>query len=162
MAEYRWLKNYDPGVPKTLEPYPQKTLIDYVDESAKEHPDYPMLLFKKRKISYAEVQKWSDEFAAALAAKGVKKGDRVALLMPNCPQAIICRWGAWKIGAILVHLNPTYTEPELEHALKDCGAETVVVLTMFYGQLKKIQARTKVKLVIAKIGRASCRERVSY
>jgi len=149
MAEYRWLKNYDPGVPKTLQPYPQKTLIDYVDEAAKDHPDYPMVLFKKRKMSYAEIQKLSDEFAAALVARGVKKGDRVALLMPNCPQAIICRWGTWKAGGILVHLNPTYTENELEHALKDCGAETVVVLTMFYKQLKNILPRTKVKLVIA-------------
>ena len=149
MAEYRWLKNYDPGVPHSLEPYPQKTLIDYVDEAVKEHPDDPMLLFKKRKMSYAEVQKLSDELAAALVAKGVKKGDRVALLMPNCPQAIICRWGAWKAGAILVHLNPTYTDSELEHALNDCGAETVVVLTMFYNQFKKLQARTGVKLVIA-------------
>lgn len=149
MAEYRWLKNYDPGVPHSLEPYPQKTLIDYVDEAVREHPDYPMLLFKKRKMSYAEVNKLSDEFAAALVAKGVKKGDRVALLMPNCPQAIICRWGAWKAGAILVHLNPTYTDSELEHALNDCGAETVVVLTMFYNQFKKLQARTRVKLVIA-------------
>ncbi len=149
MAEYRWLKNYDPGVPHTLEPYPQKTLVDYVDEAVKEKPEYPMLLFKKRKISYAEFQKLSDEFAAALAARGVKKGDRVALLMPNCPQALICRWGAWKVGAILVHLNPMYTESELEHALKDCGAETVIVLTMFYKQFKKIQARTSVKLVIA-------------
>ena len=149
MAEYRWLKNYDPGVPHSLEPYPQKTLVDYVDEAVKEHPDYPMVLFKKRKISYAEIQKFSDEFAAALVAKGVKKGDRVALLMPNCPQAIICRWGTWKAGGILVHMNPMYTESELEHALKDCGAETVVVLTMFYNQFKKIQARTNVKLVIA-------------
>jgi len=89
MAEYRWLKNYDPGVPHTLEPYPQKTLIDYVDEAVKEKPDYPMLLFKKRKISYAEFQKLSDEFAAAMAAKGVKKGDRVALLMTNCTQESI-------------------------------------------------------------------------
>jgi long-chain acyl-CoA synthetase len=134
LSDERWLNNYDKGVPKTLVPYPQKTLVDYVDEAVKEHPDYPMVLFKKRKMSYAEIQKLTDEFAAALAAKGVKKGDRVALIMPNIPQAIICRWGAWKIGAILVHLNPTYTEPELEHALKDCGAETVVVMTMFYNQ----------------------------
>lgn len=149
MSDKRWLNHYDKGVPKTLEPYPQKTLVDYVDEAVKEHPDYPMVLFKKRKMSYAEIQKLTDEFAAALAAKGVKKGDRVALIMPNVPQAIICRWGAWKIGAILVHLNPTYTESELEHALNDCGAETVVVMTMFYDQFKKLQPRTKVKLVIA-------------
>ena len=119
MSDKRWLKNYDKGVPKTLEPYPQKTLLDYVDEAVKEHPDYPMVLFKKRKMSYAEIQKLSDEFAAALAAKGVKKGDRVALIMPNIPQAIICRWGAWKIGAILVHMNPMYTEADMEHALND-------------------------------------------
>ncbi len=149
MSDKRWLNHYDKGVPKTLEPYPQKTLVDYVDEAVEEHPDYPMVLFKKRKMSYAEIQKLTDEFAAALAAKGVKKGDRVALIMPNVPQAIICRWGAWKVGAILVHLNPTYTESELEHALNDCGAETVVVMTMFYDQFKKLQPRTKVKLVIA-------------
>ncbi|MCX6006976.1 MAG: AMP-binding protein [Chloroflexi bacterium] len=149
MAEYRWLKNYDPGVPHSLEPYPQKTLVDYVDEAVKEHPDYPMLLFKGRKQSFAEVQKISDEFAAALVAKGVKKGDRVALIMPNCPQAIICRWGTWKAGGILVHLNPMYTESEMQHALADCGAETAIILTTFYNQFKKIQPRTKVKLVIA-------------
>src|SRR3989339_602916 len=106
MAEYRWLKNYDAEVPHSLEPYPQKTLIDYVDEATRERPDATMLIFKKRKISYAEVQKASDELAAALAAKGVKKGDRVALIMPNCPQAIIARLGAWKVGGILVHINP--------------------------------------------------------
>ncbi|MGA2159321.1 MAG: AMP-binding protein [Dehalococcoidia bacterium] len=149
MTQYRWLSNYDAGVPHSLEPYPQKTLIDYVDDAVREHPDYPMLLFKGSKLSYSEVQKLSDEFAAALVAKGVKKGDRVALIMPNCPQAIICRWGTWKAGGILVHLNPLYTEPELEHALMDCGAETVVVLTTFYNQFKKIQPHTKVKLVIA-------------
>ena len=55
--ENRWLKSYDEGVPSSLEPYPQKTLVDYVDDAVKEHPDYPMLLFKKRKMSYAEIQK---------------------------------------------------------------------------------------------------------
>jgi long-chain acyl-CoA synthetase len=149
LAEYRWFKNYDPGVPHSLEPYPQKTLVDYVDEAAQEYPDSTFLYFKKRKMSYAEVTKLSDEFAAALAAKNVKKGDRVALLMPNCPQAIICRWGAWKVGAILVHINPMYTEAELAHALEDCVAETVVVLTPFYNILKKVQPHTCVKNVIA-------------
>ncbi len=114
-----------------------------------EHPDYPMLLFKKNKLSYGEVQKLSDEFAAALVELGVKKGDRVALIMPNCPQCMIGRFGAWKVGAVLAHLNPVYTEPELEHALKDCGASTAVVMTPFYNQLKKVQPRTAVKTVIA-------------
>ncbi len=147
--EKRWLKSYDEGVPHSLKPYPKMTLVDYLDKAAKERPDDSMLIFKKRKISYAEVNKLSDEFAAALVSLGVKKGDRVALVMPNCPQAIICRWGSWKVGAILVHLNPVYTESEMQHALKDCGAETVVVLTPFYQNIKKLQPRTNVKNIIA-------------
>ena len=79
--EKRWLKSYDEGVPPSLKPYPKMTLVDYVDKAAKERPDDSMLLFKKRKISYAEVNKLSDEFAAALVSLGVKKGDRVALVM---------------------------------------------------------------------------------
>jgi long-chain acyl-CoA synthetase len=149
MAEYRWLKNYDKGVPASLKPYPEVTLVDLVDKAAKERPDEAMLIFKKRNISYAELNKLSDEFAAALVGLGVKKGDRVALVMPNCPQAIICRWGSWKVGAILVHLNPVYTESEMQHALSDCGAETVVVLTPFYQNIKKLQPKTKVKNIIA-------------
>jgi len=147
--EKRWLKSYDKGVPHSLKPYPKMTVVDYVDKAAKERPDESMLIFKKRKLSYAEVNKLSDEFAAALFSLGVKKGDRVALVMPNCPQAIICRWGSWKVGAILVHLNPVYTESEMQHALKDCGAETVVVLTPFYQNIKKLQPRTSIKNIIA-------------
>ena len=147
--EKRWLKSYDERVSPSLKPYPKLTLVDYVDKAAKERPDDSMLIFKKRKISYAEVNKLSDEFAAALVSLGVKKGDRVALVMPNCPQAIICRWGSWKVGAILVHLNPVYTESEMQHALKDCGAETVVVLTPFYQNIKKLQPHTSVKNIIA-------------
>jgi long-chain acyl-CoA synthetase len=147
--EKRWLKSYDEGVPHSLKPYPDLTLVDYVDKAVLENPQADMLIFKKRHMSYAEVNKLSDEFAAALAALGVKKGDRVALVMPNCPQAIICRWGSWKVGAILVHLNPVYTEVEMEHALKDCGAETAVVLTSFYREIKKMQGKTAVKNIIA-------------
>jgi len=148
LTEYRWLKSYDKDVPASLEPYPQKTHIDYLDEAVKERPDATMIFFEKRKMTYAEIQRLSDEFAAALHGRGVKKGDRVALIMPNCPQAIICRWGAWKAGASVVHLNPLYTEAEMEYAFKDCLAETVVVLSPYYNLVKKIQPRTCLKLVI--------------
>lgn len=148
MAEYRWLKSYDSYVPPTLEPYPQKTHLDYLDEAVKEKPDNTMLIFKKRKMTFAEVQRLSDEFAAALASQGVKKGDRIVLVLPNCPQAIICRWGAWKAGALVVHINPMYTEAEMENALNDCTAEIAVVLSTFYTIIKRIQARTCLKLVI--------------
>ena len=71
----------------------------------------------------------STAFAATLAADGVRKGDRVALLLPNCPQYVIAELGAWKAGAITVALNPIYTERELEAPLRDSGATVVVALT---------------------------------
>ena len=80
---------------------------------------------------------------------GVKKGDRVALLLPNSPQAVIAQVGAWKAGAIVSPLNALYTERELEYALNEMGAETVVVLTPFYAKIKALQPRTSIKRVIA-------------
>ena len=130
-------------------PYPQRTLLDYIADAARECPNHPALLFKGSSITYAELEKLSDAFAAALAGLGVKKGDRVALLLPNCPQFIIAEIGAWKAGAIVAPLNPIYTEQELENSLSDCGAETIVTLTLFYKLIKAVQPHTKLKRVIA-------------
>jgi len=84
-----------------------------------------------------------------LIALGVKRGDRVALLLPNCPQFFIAELGTWKIGAIVTPLNPTYTEHELEGAVIDCGIETIVTLTRFYQRVKRVQPRTPLRRVIA-------------
>ncbi len=87
MADYfPWLKNYDKGVPPTLQPYPQKTMIEIVDESAKAKPYRAMLYFKGAKVQYADFIRQSDALAAGLVAQGVQKGDRVAMLLPNCPR----------------------------------------------------------------------------
>lgn len=149
MEKYPWLKFYDEGVPHSLEPYPKKTLIDFVDEAVKEKPNNTMLIFKGRYMSYAEVDRLSDAFAAGLVKMGVKKGNRVLLLLPNCPQGMIARFGIWKAGGIVVAANPLYTEAELEHAFKEVDAEVVIVLTPYYKVVKKIQPRTKLRLVIA-------------
>ena len=149
MTEARWLANYDEGVPTSLEPYPSRTLIDYLREAANKWPDRPALLFKGATVSYADLQSDSDAFAAALASLGVKAGDRVAICLPNCPQFMVAEFGAWKIGAIACPFIPTYTERETEDALLATGAETVVVLNRFYGKIKSIQSRTAVKRVIA-------------
>ena len=130
-------------------PYPQQTLLDYIADGARECPNHPALLFKGSSITYTELEKLSDAFAAALTGLGVKKADRVALLLPNCPQFIIAEIGAWKVGAIVAPLNPIYTEQELENSLSDCGAETIVTLTLFYKRIKAIQPHTKLKRVIA-------------
>jgi long-chain acyl-CoA synthetase len=144
-----WLGHYDAGVPGTLEPYPERTLLDDLAEAVAERPGAPALLFKGRTVSHGELDRASDAFAAALAGLGVAKGDRVALLLPNCPQFLVCELGAWKAGAVLVPLNPVYTEQELEGALARTGAETIVALTPFYGRVKAVQPRTALTRVVA-------------
>jgi long-chain acyl-CoA synthetase len=100
MSDYPWLKNYDKGVPPTLQPYPQKTMIDIVDESARAKPYRAMLYFKGAKVLYADFIRQSDALAAGLVAQGVQKGDRVAMLLPNCPQMVIGFQAIWRAGAI--------------------------------------------------------------
>jgi long-chain acyl-CoA synthetase len=148
MTAQRWLANYDVGVPASLEPYPDRTLIDYLRESATKWADRPALLFKGATVTYGRLDTESSAFAAALVSMGVRPEDRVAICLPNCPQFVIAEFGAWKAGAIACPFNPTYSEREMEDALKATGAETVVVLSRFYGKLKRIQSRTSLKRVV--------------
>ena len=143
-----WIAHYDSDVPKNLT-YPDKTLVDYLSELAREHGDRPALLFKGATVSYRALDSQSNALAAALAALGVRPGDRVAVLLPNCPQFFVAEFAAWKAGAIVVPLNPIYTEREFEAALTSTGATVVVALTPFYQRIKNIQARTQVREVIA-------------
>jgi len=149
MAEYPWFKHYDKGVPETLQPYPDKKLFEDVADVARERPGQRMIWFKGRWMTYKEVDRLSDVLAAGLIAQGVKKGDRVVMLMPNCPNIVISQLAIWKAGAIAVPVNPLYSEAELEFALKECGAEVAIVLTAFYDMVKKIQPRTNLRMLIA-------------
>jgi long-chain acyl-CoA synthetase len=145
----RWLEHYDQGMPVTLGTYPERTLLDDLADAVAQRPQAPAALFKGRTVSHGELDRLSDAFAAALAGLGVAKGDRVALLLPNCPQFLLCELGAWKAGAVVHPLNPIYTEQELQAALGRTGAETVVVLTPFYGRVKAVQPRTALTRVVA-------------
>ena len=149
MDDRPWFKSYDSAWPRTLQPYPDNTLLDVIGETVHERPDHTALIFKGARMSYAELERLSDAFGAALIARGIKKGDRVALLLPNSPQAVIGQVGAWKAGAIVAPINALYTERELEYALNEIGAETVVTLTPFYSKVKAIQPRTQIRRVIA-------------
>ncbi len=148
-TERPWLSSYDAGVPATLAPYPEATLLDLVARTARERPDHPAVLFKGARLSYAALARLSDAFAAALASQGVARGERVALLLPNCPQFLIAELGAWKAGAIVVPLNPIYNDDELTGPLVDTGAQTIVTLSPFYERVKRVQRRTALKRVIA-------------
>jgi long-chain acyl-CoA synthetase len=144
-----WLAHYDDDVPQTLGPYPDRTLLDYLADHARDHGDDPGLLFEGKRISWRELDRLSDAFAAALTELGVAPGDRVALILPNCPQFLIAEFGAWKVGAIVAPLNPVYTEQELATLLASSGARVAIVLTRYYERLKSFQARTAVTTVIA-------------
>jgi long-chain acyl-CoA synthetase len=149
MTEKPWLKHYDGGVPHSLRPYPQKTLLDIVRETTSQRPNHPALLFKGAVMSYAQLDQLSNAFANGLIQMGVKKNDRVALVIPNTPQLVLTMLGTWKAGGIAVPMNALYTEHELETGFQECGAETVVVMTRYYRKIKSIQARTKIRNVIA-------------
>jgi long-chain acyl-CoA synthetase len=144
-----WLERYDADVSPSVAPYPDETLVDRLADLARQHGDRPALLFKGASMSYRTLDAESTAFAAALAAMGVRPGDRIALLLPNCPQFSVAQFGIWKAGAVVVALNPTYGERELEQALESTAASRVVVLTPFYGRIKAVQSRTAVTQVIA-------------
>ena len=149
MINRPWLAHYDTGVPTTIGEYPPRTLLDYIEDGLHENPDGAALLFMRRTVTLGKLDALSTAFANALLALGVTKGDRVAVLLPNSPQFFICELGAWKIGAILVPLNPIYTEEELIGPLKDTSSKVVVTLTPFYQRVKNVQAASGVQQVIA-------------
>jgi long-chain acyl-CoA synthetase len=144
-----WMQHYDADVPGSLAPYPRKTLIDYAAENARQQPDAPAIFFKGSSLSNADLVRLSDRFASGLVNAGVHPGDRVALVLPNCPQFVIAEFGAWKAGATVLPLNPLYTAAELIDPLRTAEAKIVVTLTPFYKRLKEIQPQTAVKLIVA-------------
>jgi len=149
MPNRPWLANYDADVPPSLEPYPDKTLVDFLDDLARHHGDRTAVLFKGNTLSYQQLDAASSAFAAALVGLGVRPGDHVALLLPNCPQFLICEFGIWKAGGVVVALNPTYSEREIEQALDSMRVSVAITLTPFYERLIRVQGRTGVRQVIA-------------
>jgi len=156
-AERPWLKRYDPGVAHTLEPYPDVPLQYYLKQSATKNPKNTALVTSAHlpifgrvasEISYEQLDQATDALAAALIDSGLKKGDRVALVMPNTAAFVISYFGILKAGGVVSATNPTYPPEKMQAQINDCGAEFVITLTLFYKMIKGIQARTKVKTII--------------
>src|SRR5712692_3906307 len=142
-----WLKFYETNVPATLT-YPAQPLFQLLDNAVAKFPNRPAIYFFDERISYRTLASYVNRFANALIALGVKKGDRVAVHLPNSPQFVIAYYGALRAGAVVAAHSPLYTQSELEHQLNDCGAETIVTLTLTYNRVKSAQPKTKVRNVI--------------
>lgn len=156
-ADRPWIARYDAHVPKTLMPYPDIPLHETLRKSASNAPNNPSLVTSAHlpvlgrvgsAMTYGELDAASDAFAAGLVDMGLKKGDRVVIVMPNCVQFVVAFYGILKAGGVVAATNPTYPAEKMQFQINDCAAEFVVCLTMFYKMLKEIQPRTSVKKVI--------------
>src|SRR5688572_5506446 len=143
-----WLKSYPRGVPADIDPNQYRSLVELFDTSIRQFADRPAYHSMGKTISFGELEKLSRDFGAWLQAKGLAKGARVALMMPNCLQFPIAMFGALRAGCTVVNVNPLYTARELEHQLKDSGAEVIVILENFAAVLQQVKARTPVKHVV--------------
>ncbi|MFV1950876.1 MAG: long-chain fatty acid--CoA ligase [Nitrospinota bacterium] len=142
-----WLKYYQTGVPHSID-YPDILLYQLLDDAAKNFPDNAALIFFGYKITFKELSDLVERFASALLSLGVVKGSRVAILLPNSPQFVITYYATLKIGGIVVPTNPLYKEREFVHQFNDSGAETIILLDIFYKKIKDILHTTPLKNLI--------------
>ncbi len=157
-ADRPWVKHYDEGVPASLAPYPEHPVHVFLEESARKYPNHPAIITSVRlplfgrkhtTLTFAEFNDLADRLAAGLTAMGVKKGDRVAVMMPNCAQFVISFYAITKIGGIVVGVNPQFPPPKIASQVADSGAETMICLTMSYSDVKKAQPETAIRRVVA-------------
>ncbi|MBW3566356.1 MAG: AMP-binding protein [Proteobacteria bacterium] len=149
VVEKVWLKNYPPGAPAEIDMSQYPSLRHMLDGSFARYRDLPAFTNMGATLTYADIDQQSRYFAAYLQkVVGLKKGDRVAIMMPNLLQYPVALSGILRAGLIVVNVNPLYTARELEHQLKDSGAKSIVILENFATTLQKVIDRTDVTNVI--------------
>jgi long-chain acyl-CoA synthetase len=144
-----WLESYPEGVPAEIDLHAYVSLVDIFDESVRLFGPRTAYICMGKALTYAELDRLSRDFAAWLqGVAGARKGDRVALMMPNVLQYPVCLFGALRAGCTVVNCNPLYTPRELEHQLCDSGAEVIVVLENFAHVLQEVVSRTSIRRVV--------------
>ena len=143
-----WLKQYPPGVPADIEPTQYASLVDLLEESFAKFADRKAFICMDKAISYRDLDQMSLALAAYLQGRGLQRGARVAIMMPNVLQYPVATAAVLRAGFAVVNVNPLYTPRELEHQLKDSGAEAVIVLENFAHTVEQVIAKTQVKHVI--------------
>ena len=139
-----WSKFWPSAVPKSIN-YPMVPLHELLRKNAKTHPEKAAVAYFEREITYSELDVLSDRFAAALASLGVKKGDKVAVFLPNIPQFMIAYFGILKAGAVVTTISPLHKEREVAYQLNDSEAETIVTLDTLYPIVEAAWSKTKLK-----------------
>ncbi|MGH2693084.1 MAG: long-chain-fatty-acid--CoA ligase [Actinomycetota bacterium] len=157
MRDRPWLKSYPPGVPESIEPFPEESVWWLLERSVERFPDSPAVAFpvapRAKTLTYRQLRDQAEQFAGALASMGVKKGDPVGLLLPNCPQFVVAWYACQRLGAIAVGNNPLYTQRELAHQLSDAGVKILVTLDLLYPLAAAVQdAAGLERVVVTTIG----------
>ena len=145
--EKPWLQNYPKEIPHTIS-FDMKPLHVYLQDAALQYPEKKALHFLGKDITYAELDRKVRQFANYLQSLGLEKGDRVAIMLPNCPQGVIGYYGTLLAGGVVVQTNPLYTERELEYQLHDSGAKFILCLDIVFPKVSNVQSRANVEHVI--------------
>jgi long-chain acyl-CoA synthetase len=147
LSDRPWFKYWPADVPKHID-CPNVSLAEFFETVARENPDNRAIIFFDTVVSYGQLKRYVDSFAAALAKLGVSKGDVVALRLPNCIHFVIAYYAALKIGAIVTANNPLYKSAEIEHQLSDSGAKILVAMDLVYEEAARALPKTRVEKVI--------------
>jgi long-chain acyl-CoA synthetase len=143
-----WLERYPEGVPVEIDLEDYRSILDIFDQSCANYRDRTAYINFDRSLSYAELDRLSRNFAAWLQSKGMRKGDRIALMMPNILQYPVALFGAMRAGMVIVNTNPMYTARELRHQLRDSGARAIVIVENFANVLQAVREEVPVELVV--------------
>ena len=143
-----WLQSYPPGVPAEINPEQYKSLVQLLEESFKKNAANPFSVCMEKWMTYKQLDDLSTALGAWLQSQGLEQGSRVAIMLPNIPQFSVTMAGVLRAGYTCVNINPLYTPRELEHQLKDSGAETIVILENFANTLTEVIDKTPIKRVV--------------
>jgi long-chain acyl-CoA synthetase len=148
-----WLKSYPPGVPAEIDPSQYSSVAELFEESFRQYQSKPAFVCMGKQISYGELDALSRKLAAWFQSRGIARGARIAIMMPNVLQYPVAIAAILRAGYVVVNVNPLYTPRELEHQLKDCGAEAIVILENFAATLQAVIRNTAIKhVVVAAMG----------
>lgn len=147
MTEKPWLAHYPPEIPHTLE-YEKKPVQDYLTHTHQIFPDKVAIHFMGKDMTYKELYESSMKFANYLQTLGIQKGDRVAIMLPNCPQAVIGFYGILYAGGVVVMTNPLYTEREIAYQMKNSGARAILSMDILFPRISKVVKETDLENII--------------